>query len=78
MIPQTIDELRTNVLAMLEDDDEAPDNDENLVDYGLDSIQIMNLAAEWQQQLPQISFMSMAQTPSIDAWWTLIEKEATA
>lgn len=72
-LPQSIEELREQVLVLLDDEDEAPENDENLVDFGLDSVQIMATAAKWQKIKPEIDFIKLAQNPSITYWWSLLQ-----
>ncbi|MBF3314218.1 isochorismatase, partial [Leptospira borgpetersenii serovar Hardjo-bovis] len=40
--------LRALVLPLLDESDE-PEDDENLIDYGLDSVRMMALAARWRK-----------------------------
>ncbi|WP_187487535.1 isochorismatase family protein [Duffyella gerundensis] len=76
LMPLPLDkaELRTMVLPLLEDDDQ-PEDDDNLIDYGLDSVRVMTLAARWRQVHADIDFVSLAKDPSINGWWALLSRE---
>ncbi|OBX36099.1 isochorismatase [Halomonas elongata] len=52
--------------------------DENLLDYGLDSLQVMNLVAELKTLGVTLSFEELTRTPTLEAWWTLIEQKRLA
>ena len=75
-VPLSKADLRALVLALLEDD-EVPEDDENLIDYGLDSVHVMALAARWRQVHRDIDFVTLAKNPSIDGWWALLSRELT-
>lgn len=49
-------------------------DDENLIDYGLNSIQIMELSSKWNTIKKNINFIKLAQNPTINAWWDLLSK----
>ncbi|MEN5018245.1 isochorismatase family protein [Erwinia sp. Eh17-17] len=74
-LPQSKAQLRAVVLPLLDDDSDDLDNSENLVDYGLDSVRMMALAARWRQVHSDIDFIALAKNPSIDAWWDLLSRE---
>ncbi len=76
LMPLPLDkaELRAMVLPLLEDDDQ-PEDDDNLIDYGLDSVRVMTLAARWRQVHADIDFVSLAKDPSINGWWALLSRE---
>ncbi len=67
--------LQQRLLVWLDEDPELFDPDENLIDYGLDSIQVMTLISEWEKQGITLSFEELAQAPSLNAWWELIESQ---
>lgn len=66
-------DLHQRVLALLYDDIAEIDPDDNLLDYGLDSVQVMTLISEWQQRGITIQFEELARNPSLNAWWSLIQ-----
>ncbi|EKK4002787.1 isochorismatase [Cronobacter sakazakii] len=69
--------LRAMVLPLLDESDE-PEDDENLIDYGLDSVRMMALAARWRKVHGDIDFVMLAKNPTIDAWWALLSREPQA
>lgn len=74
LLPVSKQALREQILPLLEDDD-LPADDENLIDYGLDSVRMMALAARWRQAIPTMDFITLAKTPTFDAWWTLLSTQ---
>ncbi|UTH74254.1 isochorismatase family protein [Chromobacterium sp. IIBBL 290-4] len=68
----TRDWLKAQVLAVLEDGDDSLAGEDNLIDYGLDSVQVMALVARWQALGIKVSFEDLARDPSLDGWWGLI------
>ncbi|MCF8579010.1 isochorismatase [Enterobacter ludwigii] len=73
-IPASKEALRAMILPLLDESDE-PMDDENLIDYGLDSVRMMALAARWRKVHGDIDFVMLAKNPTIDAWWTLLSRE---
>lgn len=73
-VPATKAALRELILPLLDESDE-PMDDENLIDYGLDSVRMMALAARWRKVHGDIDFVMLAKNPTIDAWWALISRE---
>lgn len=64
--------LRAELLPLLDEDCGEVDDDENLLDYGLDSIRIMSLAARWRQQGHDVDFVALVKTPTINHWLALL------
>ena len=73
-IPASKAALREVILPLLDESDE-PFDDDNLIDYGLDSVRMMALAARWRKVHGDIDFVMLAQNPPIDAWWKLLSRE---
>ncbi|HHI2934105.1 TPA: (2,3-dihydroxybenzoyl)adenylate synthase [Klebsiella variicola] len=73
-LPASKAALRALILPLLDESDE-PMDDENLIDYGLDSVRMMALAARWRKVHGDIDFVMLAKNPTIDAWWALLSRE---
>ncbi|MHA7845966.1 isochorismatase family protein [Serratia sp. D1N4] len=70
----SIDTLRQQIIPLLDEDSEDIGNDENLIDYGLDSVRIMELATRWRKIREDIDFIALAKSPTIDSWWALLSE----
>jgi bifunctional isochorismate lyase/aryl carrier protein len=73
-LPASKEALRAIILPLLDESDEPLDG-ENLIDYGLDSVRMMALAARWRKVHADIDFVMLAKNPTIDAWWALLSRE---
>ncbi|CAO3379130.1 isochorismatase family protein [Azospirillum argentinense] len=67
--------LRRILLASL---DEVPGDDDNLMDFGLDSIAVMQVVDRWKAAGVAVGFAELAAQPSINGWWALIGPRLTA
>jgi bifunctional isochorismate lyase/aryl carrier protein len=75
LLPQGIAskaDLRALILPLLDEESDDMADDENLIDYGLDSVRIMALATRWRKIRADIDFVALAKTPTINGWWTLL------
>jgi len=78
LLPQGIAskaDLRALILPLLDEESDDMADDESLIDYGLDSVRIMALATRWRKIHADIDFVSLAKTPTINGWWTLLSGE---
>ncbi len=76
LAPQTDDglaRLRAELLPLLDDDDEIGDDD-NLLDYGLDSVRIMSLVTRWRQQGHDLDFVALVKNPTLNHWHQLLSQ----
>ncbi|EOJ8629551.1 enterobactin biosynthesis bifunctional isochorismatase/aryl carrier protein EntB [Escherichia coli] len=73
-VPASKAALREVILPLLDESDE-PFDDDNLIDYGLDSVRMMALAARWRKVHGDIDFVMLAKNPTIDDWWKLLSRE---
>ncbi|WP_170976349.1 phosphopantetheine-binding protein [Rhizobium sp. FKL33] len=67
--------LRLQVRRFL---DEDPADDDNLLDFGLTSIDVMKLVTEWKQADIEIDFIALARGPTIDGMWHLLQQRIAA
>jgi aryl carrier-like protein len=69
----TLDRIRRDVADCLGEEPADIPLDENLVDYGLDSIRIMSLVERWRREHGvECGFVDLAERPAIDAWAPLL------
>ena len=69
--------LQARVLELVEDETEL-DPEENLIFYGLDSVQVMVLASELKERGVIVGFDDLARVPTLNGWWSLIEQRRLA
>jgi bifunctional isochorismate lyase/aryl carrier protein len=69
-------QLKAQIFAFLDDEDiQEFDADEELIHYGLDSIQIMSLVSKWKGQGIHVSFQELATAATLNGWWSLIQSK---
>ncbi|WP_127075357.1 isochorismatase family protein [Rhodomicrobium lacus] len=73
----TRDWLEARVRGLLEDATDLDPN-ENLLFYGIDSLQVMRLASELKARGVLVSFEDLARAPTLNAWWELIDRKCMA
>ncbi|MFF9688834.1 phosphopantetheine-binding protein [Streptomyces sp. NPDC014623] len=69
----TLELIRHDVADALGEDPADIPLDENLLDYGLDSVRIMALLGRWRRDHGvEADFADLAEQPVIDAWAPLL------
>ncbi|MFC2251626.1 isochorismatase family protein [Labrys portucalensis] len=68
------DWLVKRVRALIEEEVDF-DPGENLIYYGLDSVQVMLLASELKERGVAVRFEELTRIPTLNAWWSLIESK---
>ncbi|MFP1872505.1 isochorismatase family protein [Lonsdalea quercina] len=66
------EQLRAELLPLLDEGSEDLEDDENLLDYGLDSVRIMSLVAHWRQAGHDLDFVALVKNPTIAHWLHLL------
>ncbi|QHM74827.1 Enterobactin synthase component B [Mixta theicola] len=57
---------------MLDEDTQQLADDDNLLDYGLDSVRIMSLASRWRKEGHELDFVALVKQPTLAAWLALL------
>ncbi|MEU8920190.1 phosphopantetheine-binding protein [Kitasatospora sp. NPDC048545] len=68
----TVERIRAEVADLLGEDPADIPLDENLVDWGLDSIRLMTLAERWRAEGAEVAFVRLAEHPAVEAWAELL------
>ncbi|TMV45532.1 isochorismatase [Paenibacillus mesophilus] len=68
----SIRHLREQVAELVGEAPTAIGAEDNLIDHGLDSIRMMSLVERWRRVGADVSFVELAERPTLDAWWSLL------
>lgn len=68
----TLDRVRAEVAELLYQDPDDVTDTEDLVESGMDSIRIITLLERWREAGVRISFVELAESPTVAAWWALL------
>lgn len=68
------DWLLVQLLRFLDVEEADIDPDEYLIDYGLDSVQVMTLIAEWEKLGVRLMFEDLASNPTLNGWYQLLNE----
>lgn len=76
--PLTRAAVEARVRTLISLDGEIFDPNENLINYGLDSVRVMTLVTEWRKLGVDVGFVDLADHPTLEGWWALIERKLSA
>ncbi|MBN3527026.1 non-ribosomal peptide synthetase [Paenibacillus apiarius] len=75
--PLSYEDVRMQIKSMLP----APidfDDDQNLIELGLDSLQMMRMVNKWRRSGAAVTFSELIAAPRLREWWTLLNKQNKA
>ncbi|MFT3778755.1 MAG: phosphopantetheine-binding protein [Ottowia sp.] len=70
----TLERLRADVARMLREDPEAIGLDDNLMDWGLDSMRLLDLVMGWNADGLNVDVMEIGAETSLNGWWRVIQQ----
>ena len=71
-LPASMAELTACIAGSLQIKASELQDEDNLLDWGLDSIRIMSLVENWRRAGLDITYMALAGQPTLAAWWALL------
>ncbi|KAB8143115.1 isochorismatase family protein [Chloroflexia bacterium SDU3-3] len=74
----SLEGLRQAIADLLDESPAKIGDDDNLMYLGLDSIRLMTLMEQWRRAGVEISFIELAERPTLAGFWSLISAQATA
>lgn len=72
-LPADRDALRAWVAAALQTAPADLPDDANLLERGLDSIRLMAFVEAWREAGREVSFVALAERPTLRDWWSLLQ-----
>ncbi|MPT47093.1 MAG: phosphopantetheine-binding protein [Sphingobium sp.] len=72
--PLTLDDIRADIIAYLPEDADDFDNDDNLMDVGLDSMRAMTLVSHWEEKGVPLDFADLAESMTVDGLWAILQE----
>ncbi|XXF81266.1 isochorismatase family protein [Myxococcaceae bacterium GXIMD 01537] len=68
----SLERLRADVAELLQEPASALQDDDNLLERGLDSIRLMTLVERWRSEGAELSFVELAERPTLADWHVLL------
>ncbi|MFP4897364.1 phosphopantetheine-binding protein [Paraburkholderia sp. EG304] len=70
----TLERMRADVAGMLGEAPEDIQDDENLMDLGLDSMRVLGLVLAWGNTGIPLEFSHLAEHATLGGWWTVVQR----
>jgi aryl carrier-like protein len=70
----TLERMRADVARMLREDPADIGLDDNLMDWGLDSMRLLNLVLAWNEAGLQLDLSEIGAETSLNGWWKLVQQ----
>lgn len=73
--PLTPERMRADIADILLEAPEEIDDNDNLMDLGLDSLRAMTLVTQWSEAANGLEFGAFAAAePTLAAWWAVVSE----
>ena len=76
MTPFTLDRMRADVARVLREDPQAIGLDDNLMDWGLDSMRLLDLIMGWNADGLKVDVMEIGAETTLNGWWRIVQQQA--
>ena len=76
MTPFTLDRMRADVARVLREDPQAIGLDDNLMDWGLDSMRLLDLIMAWNADGLKVDVMEIGAETTLNGWWRIVQQQA--
>ncbi|KAF7600494.1 MAG: phosphopantetheine-binding protein [Candidatus Dactylopiibacterium carminicum] len=70
----TLDTMRAEIARIIHESPQDIGLDDNLMDWGLDSLRLLNLITEWNRTGLQLDISELAGQLTLNAMWQVISK----
>lgn len=73
--PLTLEQMRIDIAQLVNEAPEELDVEDNLLDWGLDSMRIFNVSVAWNKTGIELRFADLAEAPTLAAWWQIVQRQ---
>lgn len=73
--PLTLESMRADIAQLVNEAPEELENNDNLLDWGLDSMRILSLTVEWNKTGVGLDFADLAENPTLAHWWQIVQRQ---
>lgn len=73
--PFTLERMRADVARVIGEPADEIGLDDNLMDWGLDSMRLLSLVIDWNQAGLTLDISELGQHTSLNGWWGLVQKQ---
>ena len=74
MTPFTLERMRADVARVLREEPEAIGLDDNLMDWGLDSMRLLDLVVGWNAEGLALDVMEIGAETTLNGWWRVVQQ----
>ena len=74
MTAMTLERMRADVAHMLRENPAEIGLDDNLMDWGLDSMRLLNLVLTWNEAGLQLDLSEIGAETTLNGWWRLVQQ----